>query len=47
MKNAKNVPVAMTEKKYVRKPKGVPAGTVVIEKEKVIFVQPRLPHNED
>ncbi|MHB1050489.1 MAG: NFACT RNA binding domain-containing protein [Bacteroidota bacterium] len=46
MKNAKNVPVAMTEKKYVRKPKGVPAGTVVIEKEKVIFVQPRLPHNE-
>jgi predicted ribosome quality control (RQC) complex YloA/Tae2 family protein len=47
MKNAKNVPVAMTEKKYVRKPKGVPAGTVVIEKEKVIFVQPRLPHNEE
>lgn len=47
MKNAKNVPVAMTEKKYVRKPKGAPAGTVVIEKEKVIFVQPRLPHNEE
>jgi predicted ribosome quality control (RQC) complex YloA/Tae2 family protein len=47
MKNANNVPVAMTEKKYVRKPKGVPAGTVVIEKEKVIFVQPRLPHNEE
>jgi predicted ribosome quality control (RQC) complex YloA/Tae2 family protein len=46
MKTAQNVPVAMTEKKYVRKPKGVPAGTVVIEKEKVIFVEPRLPHNE-
>ncbi len=43
MKNAKNVPVAMTEKKYVRKPKGVPAGTVVIEREKVIFVEPKLP----
>jgi predicted ribosome quality control (RQC) complex YloA/Tae2 family protein len=46
MKNARNVPVAMTEKKYVRKPKGVPAGTVVIEKEKVIFVKPGLPGNE-
>ncbi|MDD8017272.1 MAG: NFACT RNA binding domain-containing protein, partial [Bacteroidota bacterium] len=44
MKNAKHVPVAMTEKKYVRKPKGVPTGTVVIEKEKVIFIQPKLPH---
>ena len=45
MKNARNVPVAMTEKKYVRKPKGVPAGTVVIEREKVIFVEPKLPDN--
>ncbi|MFA6541556.1 MAG: NFACT RNA binding domain-containing protein [Bacteroidota bacterium] len=43
MKNAKHVPVAMCEKKYVRKPKGVPAGTVVIEREKVIFVEPKLP----
>jgi predicted ribosome quality control (RQC) complex YloA/Tae2 family protein len=43
MKNAKHVPIAMTEKKYVRKPKGAPAGTVVIEREKVIFVQPKLP----
>ena len=46
MKNAKNVPVAMTEKKYVRKPKGAPSGTVVIEREKVIFVQPRLPQDQ-
>ncbi len=45
MKNAKHVPVAMTEKKYVRKPKGVPAGTVVIEREKVIFVEPKLPNS--
>lgn len=46
MKSARNVPVAMTEKKYVRKPKGAPAGTVVIEKEKVIFVKPGLPGEE-
>jgi len=43
MKNAKMVPVAMTERKYVRKPKGAPAGTVVIEREKVIFAEPALP----
>ena len=43
MKNAKTVPIAITEKKYVRKPKGAPAGTVVIEREKVIFVEPGLP----
>ena len=43
MKNAKHVPVAMTERKYIRKPKGAPSGTVALEKEKVIFVQPLLP----
>ncbi len=43
MKNAKMVPVAMTEKKYVRKPKGAPPGTVVLEREKVIFAEPGLP----
>jgi len=43
MKNAKNVPIAMVEKKFVRKPKGATAGTVVIEREKVIFVEPGLP----
>ncbi|MDA0986182.1 MAG: NFACT RNA binding domain-containing protein [Bacteroidetes bacterium] len=43
MKSGKNVPVAMTEKKYVRKPKNVPVGTVTIEKEKIIFVNPKLP----
>ncbi|KAB2922570.1 MAG: DUF814 domain-containing protein [Bacteroidetes bacterium] len=47
MRNAKSVPVAMTEKKYVRKPRGVPAGTVVIEREKVIFVAPSLPQSEE
>lgn len=43
MKNASMVPVAMTYKKYVRKPKGAPPGTVVIEREKVIFAEPGLP----
>jgi predicted ribosome quality control (RQC) complex YloA/Tae2 family protein len=43
MKNAKMVPVAVTEKRYVRKPKGAPPGTVVIEREKVIFAEPALP----
>jgi len=46
MKNAKHVPVAMTERKFVHKPKGAPAGTVALDREKVIFVQPRLPNNE-
>ncbi len=43
MKNAKVVPVAMTLKKYVRKPKGAPAGTVSLDREDVIFVEPGLP----
>lgn len=36
-------PVAYTEKKYVRKPKGSPPGLVLIEKEKVLLVPPGLP----
>ena len=43
MKNSRLVPVAMTEKKYVRKPKGVPSGTVVLEREKTLMVPPSLP----
>jgi predicted ribosome quality control (RQC) complex YloA/Tae2 family protein len=46
MKNAKHVPVAMTERKYIHKPKGAPPGTVALDKEKVIFVQPVLPGKE-
>lgn len=45
MKNAKLVPVAMTLRKYVRKPKGAPAGTVTLEREKTIFAEPTLPHD--
>lgn len=43
MKNATHVSVAVTEKKYVRKPKGAAPGSVVIQKEKIIFVKPELP----
>jgi predicted ribosome quality control (RQC) complex YloA/Tae2 family protein len=35
-------PVSYTPKKFVRKRKGDPAGMVVVEKEKVILVSPRL-----
>jgi predicted ribosome quality control (RQC) complex YloA/Tae2 family protein len=34
-------PVAFTTKKYVRKRKGDPAGTVVVEREEVILVEPK------
>ena len=43
MRTAKLVPVAFTERKYVRKPKGAPPGTVVLEREQVIFARPALP----
>lgn len=33
-------PVIVTPKKYVRKPKGLPPGAVLIEKEEVILVEP-------
>jgi predicted ribosome quality control (RQC) complex YloA/Tae2 family protein len=42
-KNAKMVPVAYTLKKYVRKPKGAAVGAVVMEREEVVMVEPRLP----
>jgi predicted ribosome quality control (RQC) complex YloA/Tae2 family protein len=45
-KNALAVPVAMTEKKFVHKPRGVPAGTVHLDREKVIFAEPKLPDDD-
>jgi predicted ribosome quality control (RQC) complex YloA/Tae2 family protein len=42
-KNAKMVPVAYTLKKYVRKPRGAAVGAVVMEREDVIMVEPKLP----
>jgi predicted ribosome quality control (RQC) complex YloA/Tae2 family protein len=43
MKNAKIVPVAMTRRKYVHKPKGAPPGTVAITREEVIMATPGIP----
>ncbi len=37
------VPVIVTPRKYVRKPKGAPPGAVVVEREEVLLVEPRLP----
>jgi predicted ribosome quality control (RQC) complex YloA/Tae2 family protein len=47
MKTARLVPVAMTERKYVHKPRGAKPGTVTIEREQVIFAVPRLPSPEE
>jgi len=44
-RNGGNVPVAYTERKYVKKKKGFREGTVILEKEKVIFVKPGLPES--
>jgi len=44
-RNAKYVPVAYTQRKYVRKPKGANPGAVVISKEEVVMVEPGLPNN--
>jgi len=43
MKTSKLVPVAVTDRKYVRKRKGDPPGTVILSREKVIMVEPGLP----
>lgn len=45
MRNASNVPVSYCERKYIRKPKGSQPGTVVLDREKVIFVDPEIPVN--
>ncbi len=43
MRNGVNVPVSYCERKYVRKPKHVQEGSVVLEREEVLFVKPLLP----
>jgi len=45
-RKGKFVPVAYTPKKYVHKPKGADPGSVVISKEQVLMVEPRLPNIE-
>ncbi|MCB2206400.1 NFACT family protein [bacterium] len=46
-RNAKRVPVAYTEKKYVRKPKGANPGSVLVDREKVLLIDPALPEGAD
>lgn len=41
-RNAKFTPVIYTEKKHVRKPRGANPGQVLVAKEKVIMVEPKL-----
>jgi predicted ribosome quality control (RQC) complex YloA/Tae2 family protein len=41
-KNETLCPVAYTQKKYVRKRKGDPPGAVIVEREEVILVEPKL-----
>ena len=45
-KTSRLVPVVVTKRKYVRKPKGAPEGTVTVEREEVIMVEPKLPSEE-
>ncbi len=45
-KTSSLVPVIVTKRKYVRKPKGAPEGSVVVEREEVIMVEPKLPSEE-
>jgi predicted ribosome quality control (RQC) complex YloA/Tae2 family protein len=40
------VPVAYTEKRYVRKPRKAPVGTAVMLREKVVMVRPSVPEGE-
>ncbi|MCX6154210.1 MAG: NFACT RNA binding domain-containing protein [Candidatus Kapabacteria bacterium] len=41
-RNAKYVPVAYCERKYVRKPKGAAVGAVVMSREDVVMAEPKL-----
>jgi predicted ribosome quality control (RQC) complex YloA/Tae2 family protein len=42
-RNASTVPVAYCQRKFIRKPRGAEPGTVIMEREKVVFVEPHLP----
>jgi len=42
-RNASNVPIAYCERKHVKKKKGFKQGSVVMAREKVVFVKPILP----
>lgn len=42
-RKGKHIPVAYTEKKYVKKRKVFKQGSVIMEKEKIVFVNPAVP----
>ncbi|HRE41187.1 MAG TPA: NFACT RNA binding domain-containing protein [Ignavibacteria bacterium] len=42
-RNGKNIPVAYCEKKFIKKKKGFKSGSVLMEREKVLFVNPSIP----
>lgn len=42
-RTSKTVPVVVTERRFVRKPRGSPAGLAVAERAKTLFVTPRMP----
>ena len=46
-KNAKYTPVCYTQKKYVHKPTNANTGAVVLQREEIIMVEPKLPKNEE
>jgi predicted ribosome quality control (RQC) complex YloA/Tae2 family protein len=46
-KNANTVPVEKKKKKYVRKFKGATIGAVTLQQEKVLFVTPKLPNQDN
>ncbi len=46
-RNAKYTPVCYTLRKNVRKPKGANVGAVVISREEVIMVEPKIPENSE
>lgn len=45
-RKSSSVPVAYCERKFVKKKKGFKEGSVIMEREKVIFVKPVLPNNK-
>ena len=45
-RNAGTIPVAYCERKFVKKRKGFKTGTVIMEREKLVYVRPSLPEKK-
>ncbi len=46
-RNSKYIPVAYTQRKYIHKPKRASAGTVTMNREEVIMVEPKIPNESE